>query len=110
MVYTQPSEVLLFLVWTELSDINCAMRKYFSFLLVLFFIVVSFGCTETNKEIFDVMFSVPESAEVVDSGAQLSFTILFGKSPLLTDSIIMTDSRGSVPILTVIIIGRTIYK
>ena len=95
MVYTQPSDVLLFLVWTELSDINCAMRKYFSFLLVLFFIVVSFGCTETNKEIFDVMFSVPESAEVVDSGAQLSFTILFGKSPLLTDSIIMTDSRGS---------------
>ena len=72
------------------------MRKYFSFLLVLYFILVSFGCnTEDKQEVFDVMFSVPESVEVVEQGAKLSFTILFGKSPLLTDTIVMTDSRGA---------------
>lgn len=71
------------------------MRKYFSFLLVLSFILVSFGCTENKHEVFDVMFSVPESVEVVDEGAKLSFTILFGKSPLLTDKIVLTDSRGA---------------
>ena len=72
------------------------MRKYFSFLLVLYFILVSFGCnTEDKQEVFDVMFSVPESVEVVEQGAKLSFTILFGKSPLLTDMIVMTDSRGA---------------
>ena len=55
------------------------MRKYFSFLLVLYFILVSFGCnTEDKQEVFDVMFSVPESVEVVEQGAKLSFTILFG--------------------------------
>lgn len=71
------------------------MRKYFSFLLVLSFSLVSFGCsTENKQEVFDVMFSVPESVEVVDQGAKLSFTILFGKSPLMTDTIVMTDSRG----------------
>lgn len=95
MVHAWPSEIFLFLVWTELRNNKCAMRKYFSFLLVLSFILVSFGCTENKHEVFDVMFSVPESVEVVDEGAKLSFTILFGKSPLLTDTIVLTDSRGA---------------
>lgn len=75
------------------------MRKNFSFLLVLFFIVVSFGCTnsknETNAAI-DVEFNVPESVSVEATGGYIEFKVLFGKAPVTTDKIILEDTRNVI--------------
>lgn len=44
---------------------------------------------------FDVSFSVPESVELEEGETSLSFRIMFGKSPLQTDIVVLTDTKGT---------------
>lgn len=44
---------------------------------------------------FDVSFSVPESVELEEGETSLSFRIMFGKSPLQTDVVVLTDTKGT---------------
>ncbi len=65
--------------------------------VLLTLILSSVACSAekqpANPEI-DVMFSVPETIEVQEGSPFVSFRIMFGKSPLATDIVILQDSKG----------------
>lgn len=50
--------------------------------------------TQASDGKFDVMFSVPESIEVQEDDPFVTFRIMFGKSPVTTDIVVLKDSKG----------------
>lgn len=79
------------------SSLSCCVVLLFS---------LSSACTKGGgDESFDVQFEVPSSVELLSGTDTMSFRIMFGKAPELSDEIVLAGSGGASLVCPILQIG-----
>ncbi|MGM9787058.1 MAG: calcineurin-like phosphoesterase C-terminal domain-containing protein, partial [Candidatus Cryptobacteroides sp.] len=72
-------------------------RSIYMYVAVLMLQILCISCAGNDvheESVIDVNFSIPERLEIAEGDNEISFRIMFGKAPLETDIVVLTDSWG----------------